>query len=181
VRSAVRPGGGWSSLTPPSTSTPHPGYIGGIRPAFVRMEDSTRTRPSGWHRRAPGWEAHHSGGAAADHQSHRANLDPTRVGLYEELCHRHRRLRVAIAHRSKRLTWYTGSAGWMYRIWIEDLFGFHLRGNQLLTTGNPVDWPSCEMSFVSHVPSNRNRASLRRQHVPHRVRWAAREQGIVSL
>ena len=48
-------------------------------------------------------------------------------------------------------TWYTGSAGWMYRIWIEDILGFHLRGNQLfLRPEIPVDWPSCEMSFWYH-------------------------------
>jgi cyclic beta-1,2-glucan synthetase len=28
-------------------------------------------------------------------------------------------------------TWYTGSAGWMYRVWIEEVLGFKLRGNSL--------------------------------------------------
>lgn len=28
-------------------------------------------------------------------------------------------------------TWYTGSAGWMYRVWIEEVLGFKLRGNTL--------------------------------------------------
>jgi cellobiose phosphorylase len=28
-------------------------------------------------------------------------------------------------------TWYTGSAGWMYRVWLEEIVGFHLRGDKL--------------------------------------------------
>jgi cyclic beta-1,2-glucan synthetase len=45
-------------------------------------------------------------------------------------------------------TWYTGSAGWMYRIWIEEVLGFQLRGDTL--TLNPVipdDWPGFEMTY----------------------------------
>jgi cyclic beta-1,2-glucan synthetase len=29
-------------------------------------------------------------------------------------------------------TWYTGSAGWMYRIWVEEVLGFKLRGKSLI-------------------------------------------------
>ena len=45
-------------------------------------------------------------------------------------------------------TWYTGAAGWMYRIWIEEVLGFHLRGN--LLTMNPVipqAWPGFELWY----------------------------------
>jgi cellobiose phosphorylase len=28
-------------------------------------------------------------------------------------------------------TWYTGSAGWMYRAWLEEVFGFRLRRDML--------------------------------------------------
>ena len=45
-------------------------------------------------------------------------------------------------------TWYTGSAGWMYRIWIEEVLGFKLRGDKL--TIDPVlpdDWPGFEMTY----------------------------------
>ena len=28
-------------------------------------------------------------------------------------------------------TWYTGSAAWMYRVWLEEILGFRLRGDQL--------------------------------------------------
>jgi cyclic beta-1,2-glucan synthetase len=38
-------------------------------------------------------------------------------------------------------TWYTGSAGWMYRIWIEDVLGFQLRGNWLaIRPAVPPEW-----------------------------------------
>jgi cyclic beta-1,2-glucan synthetase len=33
-------------------------------------------------------------------------------------------------------TWYTGSAAWMYRVWLEEVLGFHRRGDKL--TINPV-------------------------------------------
>jgi cyclic beta-1,2-glucan synthetase len=45
-------------------------------------------------------------------------------------------------------TWYTGSASWMYRVWIEEVLGFHLQGAEL--TINPVipdDWPGFEITY----------------------------------
>jgi cyclic beta-1,2-glucan synthetase len=45
-------------------------------------------------------------------------------------------------------TWYTGSAGWMYRIWIEEVLGFQLRGDKLrLKPAIPEDWPGFEMTY----------------------------------
>jgi len=45
-------------------------------------------------------------------------------------------------------TWYTGSAGWMYRIWIEEVLGFHLHGDILtLQPVIPDDWPGFEMTY----------------------------------
>ncbi|MBI4493013.1 MAG: DUF3131 domain-containing protein, partial [Chloroflexi bacterium] len=39
-------------------------------------------------------------------------------------------------------TWYTGSAGWMYRIWLEEVLGLKLRGSELrLDPAIPADWP----------------------------------------
>jgi cyclic beta-1,2-glucan synthetase len=29
-------------------------------------------------------------------------------------------------------TWYTGSAGWMYRVWIEEIFGLTIRDDRLI-------------------------------------------------
>jgi len=39
-------------------------------------------------------------------------------------------------------TWYTGSAGWMYRLIIESLLGLHLEGDVLrISPCIPVAWP----------------------------------------
>ena len=45
-------------------------------------------------------------------------------------------------------TWYTGSAGWMYRIWIEEVLGFRLRGDQLtIAPVIPDDWRGFEITY----------------------------------
>ncbi len=45
-------------------------------------------------------------------------------------------------------TWYTGSAAWMYRIWIEEILGFHLRGDTLYVEPViPDDWPGFEIAY----------------------------------
>jgi cyclic beta-1,2-glucan synthetase len=45
-------------------------------------------------------------------------------------------------------TWYTGSAGWLYRAALEWILGFRLRGNQLvLTPCVPADWPGFTIRY----------------------------------
>ena len=45
-------------------------------------------------------------------------------------------------------TWYTGSAGWMYRVWLEEVLGFKLRGNHLsIAPAIPEDWPGYVLTF----------------------------------
>ena len=45
-------------------------------------------------------------------------------------------------------SWYTGSAGWMYRLLIETLLGVNLEGDQLnLTPRLPKSWPSCKIHY----------------------------------
>ena len=45
-------------------------------------------------------------------------------------------------------TWYTGSAGWMYRVALERLLGFRVQGaNLLLDPCIPRDWPGFEIAF----------------------------------
>ncbi len=45
-------------------------------------------------------------------------------------------------------TWYTGSAGWMYRIWIEEVLGFRLRGDRLtIAPVIPDDWHGFEITY----------------------------------
>jgi cyclic beta-1,2-glucan synthetase len=39
-------------------------------------------------------------------------------------------------------TWYTGSAGWMYRVWVEEVLGLRVEGKRLyLRPVIPHDWP----------------------------------------
>jgi cyclic beta-1,2-glucan synthetase len=48
-------------------------------------------------------------------------------------------------------TWYTGSAGWMYRAALESILGFKLRGATLhLDPCIPRAWPSYEITFRYH-------------------------------
>jgi cyclic beta-1,2-glucan synthetase len=143
-------------LTPPfDSSSPHPGYIEGYPPG-IRENGGQYTHAALWLAQA---RARMGSGSAAVALLQIINpiertQDSTGVGMYRGEPY------VVAADVSSSLlrtgvsgwTWYTGSAGWMYRIWIEDVFGFHLRGNQLLIRPEiPVDWPSCEMSFWYHT------------------------------
>jgi cyclic beta-1,2-glucan synthetase len=48
-------------------------------------------------------------------------------------------------------TWYTGSAGWMYRAGLEWILGFRLRGATLVIDPCiPKSWPGFEISFRYH-------------------------------
>jgi cellobiose phosphorylase len=77
-------------------------------------------------------------------------------------------------------TWYTGSAGWMYRLLIETLLGVNLEGDQLrLTPRLPAAWTTYKIHYryrqtVYHITITRlaadgtegNRLSLDGQEIP---------------
>ena len=45
-------------------------------------------------------------------------------------------------------TWYTGSAGWMYRAGLESILGFQLQGSRLkIAPCIPANWPGFEIVF----------------------------------
>jgi cellobiose phosphorylase len=45
-------------------------------------------------------------------------------------------------------TWYTGSAGWLYRVGLEAILGFHLRGNRLsIEPRIPATWRDYEITY----------------------------------
>lgn len=45
-------------------------------------------------------------------------------------------------------TWYTGAAGWLYRVGLEDILGFKLQGNKLcLNPCIPKEWPGFEINY----------------------------------
>jgi cellobiose phosphorylase len=48
-------------------------------------------------------------------------------------------------------TWYTGSAGWMYRLIVESLLGLRLEGDTLrLAPCIPADWPEYKLRYRHH-------------------------------
>jgi cyclic beta-1,2-glucan synthetase len=60
-------------------------------------------------------------------------------------------------------TWYTGSAGWMYRVWIEEVLGVKLRGNRLMIQPVlPDEWPGFELTYRYH--STTYRIKVQRSH-----------------
>jgi cellobiose phosphorylase len=45
-------------------------------------------------------------------------------------------------------TWYTGSAGWMYRLVLESLLGIHLEVDRLrIAPRMPAEWPGFEVHY----------------------------------
>lgn len=49
-------------------------------------------------------------------------------------------------------TWYTGAAGWMYRVGLEAILGFKLRGDTLLIEPCvPSDWPEYTIDYRFHA------------------------------
>ena len=45
-------------------------------------------------------------------------------------------------------SWYTGSCGWMYRVWIEGVLGFNKRGETLeINPAIPSDWKGFKLSY----------------------------------
>ena len=59
-------------------------------------------------------------------------------------------------------TWYTGAAGWMYRLTLETLLGITLEGNQLrIAPCVPNNWQSYKIHYryrntIYHITINRN-------------------------
>src|SRR5581483_10021991 len=48
-------------------------------------------------------------------------------------------------------SWYTGSAGWMYRAGLEWILGFRLRGtNVVIDPCIPKSWPGFKIAFRYH-------------------------------
>ena len=45
-------------------------------------------------------------------------------------------------------SWYTGSCGWMYRVWVEGVLGFDKRGDTLhINPAIPSDWKGFKMTY----------------------------------
>ena len=45
-------------------------------------------------------------------------------------------------------SWYTGSAAWMYRAWVEEVLGLQVRGDQMrINPVIPAAWPGFSLSY----------------------------------
>ncbi len=139
-------------FTPPfEHSTPHPGYIMGYPPG-VRENGGQYTHAALWV--AMAFARLKDGGRAVKLLQ---MLNPIEHARTAEECAVYRTEPYVVAADVYSLagqegrggwTWYTGSAAWMYRVWLEEVLGFKLRGGRLrMEPVIPADWPGFEMTF----------------------------------
>jgi cyclic beta-1,2-glucan synthetase len=132
-------------------SQPHPGYIMGYPPG-VRENGGQYTHGSLW--LAAAWARLGDGNAAVRLLKLMNPIESSRTPEATE--HFKGEPYVSPADvsfstgREGRAgwTWYTGSAAWMYRIWIEEILGFNLRGDTLtISPVIPDDWDDFEIKY----------------------------------
>jgi cellobiose phosphorylase len=139
-------------LTPPfDHSLPHPGYIMGYPPG-VRENGGQYTHAALWVAMA---FARLGDGAKAVELLEM--LNPVEHARTPEDCSVYQVEPYAVAADVYSLesqpgrggwTWYTGSAGWMYRVWLEEVLGFKLRGDRLtIAPVIPDSWPGFTLTF----------------------------------
>jgi cellobiose phosphorylase len=122
-------------LTPPFDKSPHdPGYIQGYPPG-VRENGGQYTHGSLW---VPLAFARMGDGDRAVEILRMMN--PVEHARLPEDVQRYKVEPYVVAADVYELTgsigrggwtWYTGAAGWMYRVWLEEVCGFRLRGDRL--------------------------------------------------
>jgi cyclic beta-1,2-glucan synthetase len=139
-------------FTPPfDHSEPHPGYIMGYPPG-VRENGGQYTHGSLW--LAMAFARMGDGDAAVQTLT---LMNPVENSRDLKAVERYRGEPYVVAADVSSAagkmgqcgwTWYTGSAGWMYRIWIEEVLGFQLRGDRLtIAPVIPDDWPGFEITY----------------------------------
>jgi cyclic beta-1,2-glucan synthetase len=143
-------------FTPPFDRTPlDPGYIKGYPPG-IRENGGQYTHAAAWSVIA--FAAQGDGDKAAElfsllnpinRTSTRADVQRYKVEPYVVAADVY-----SVAPHLGRggWTWYTGSAGWLYRAGLEAILGFRLRGALvLLDPCIPRAWPRFEIVFNCHV------------------------------
>ena len=139
-------------LTPPfDTSLPHPGYIMGYPPG-VRENGGQYTHGALWFAQARARLNQGSDAVRLLQMMNPAERTHTSAAVSK---YRGEPYAVAadVSFSPARIgrsgwTWYTGSAGWMYRIWLEDVLGFQLQGDRLrIKPAIPADWPGFELRY----------------------------------
>ena len=139
-------------FTPPfEKSEPNPGYIMGY-PAGLRENGGQYTHGSLW--MAMAWARLREGGSAVRLLQ---MMNPIELSRQPEDSARYRGepyvTSADISSAKGRVgqsgwTWYTGSAAWMYRIWIEEVLGLQVRGDRLtVNPAIPAEWPGFEMTY----------------------------------
>jgi cellobiose phosphorylase len=69
-------------------------------------------------------------------------------------------------------TWYTGSAGWMYRVWIEGVLGLTVRGETLrLNPALPSDWSGFKLRYRHRTSLYEIVVEQTRDLPPNTQRW----------
>ncbi len=139
-------------FTPPfDHSEPNPGYIMGYPPG-LRENGGQYTHGSLW--MAMAWARMGEGQKAARllqmMNPIELNRNPTDVARYGGEPYV---VAADVSSAKGRIgrsgwTWYTGSAAWMYRIWIEEVLGFRLRGDHFTVEPSlPAEWPGFELTY----------------------------------
>jgi cyclic beta-1,2-glucan synthetase len=139
-------------LTPPFDGAgPHPGYIAAYPPG-VRENGGQYTHAAAWllsafarsgdgeqaggilRRILPSWHA------AGDEGTRRYRVEPYVVAAD---------IYGAEPHVGRGgWTWYTGSAGWIFRVVFEDILGIRREGDHVrIDPCIPPDWPACEVGW----------------------------------
>ena len=139
-------------LTPPFDRTPvDPGYIKGYIPG-IRENGGQYTHAAAWVVLAMARLGHGDEAVELFHMLNPVNHSRTRADVeryktepwvlagdvYDHPAHRGR----------GGWTWYTGSAGWMYRVAVEGIFGLERRGAVLsIDPCIASSWPSCSLEW----------------------------------
>ncbi len=142
-------------FTPPfDHSQPHPGYIMGYPPG-LRENGGQYTHGSLW--MAAAWMRLGDPEAAVRLLT---MMNPVEHGRDPEMVEHYRGEPYVTAGDvysapgrigQSGWTWYSGSAAWMYRIWLEDVLGFRLRGDTLaLAPAIPDSWEGFEIHHRFH-------------------------------
>jgi len=140
-------------FTPPFDETTHdPGYIKGYPPG-IRENGGQYTHGSIWSIFAyaglgRGDKAHALFALInpINHASNDADLERYRVEPYVACADVYS---VAPLVGRGGWTWYTGSAGWLYRAALDAILGFDLCGHTLLIDPCvPADWPGYEIDYI---------------------------------
>jgi cyclic beta-1,2-glucan synthetase len=166
-------------FTPPfDHSAPHPGYIMGYPPG-VRENGGQYTHGSLW--MAMAYARLRDGARAVDLLQYMNPIehsrDPQSAARYSGEPYVSAADVNSSPERSGRAgwTWYTGSAAWMYRIWIEEVLGFRLRGDRLtIDPAIPDDWPGFSITF-------RYRSTVYQIEVVRSATAVAAEENTISL